>query len=127
MVMAKRDQYLNLGLDIEDENRKFKPGMEKYFVNERDNLPSEIREERKLNYLWGIKEACFKALFPFVKGETPFVLTDVWINNNDFGFKGSEEVIGEWEELKVTNKELENHIVIIAKVHPTSLSKPLVK
>ncbi|MCP4913123.1 MAG: hypothetical protein GY909_08385 [Oligoflexia bacterium] len=126
MILTKRSDYLNIGLDIEDEKRIFKEGMEKYFVHDDDLLPDGIAADKKFNYLWSIKEACFKALFPFVQGETPFVLTDVWINKNQFGFKGSTEVLGEWEEIKESYDSLAGHIVIIAKVLPKSL-KPLIK
>ena len=122
--LTEKNLFFNVGLDIEMKNRNIQAASRKYFVHPTDSPPSCIRKDDVDNYLWSIKESCFKCLFPFIKGEKPFVLSDIWIKENKFGVFNQHEVLGEWSEIK--NEGLEDHYIISSKITSQTL-KSLMK
>lgn len=68
----------SIGVDIEWATRVVKPGIEKFFLNDKDT-----QELTKLE-IWMAKEAIFKAISPLYQGEKVLVLKDITVQLNSF-------------------------------------------
>jgi len=93
-LLAHREEYPSVGIDIEFLDRKVANGAEKFFINEEDG--DEVWEDTLLT--WTLKEASFKALSPFIGGFSwpkVLVLKDIWIKNNSFGLMGNQDILGQ--------------------------------
>ncbi len=82
-LLAKRHEFLGVGLDLEWEDRPIQVGGDKFFVNPMDQLPPSIT-------LWCLKEAAFKALFSEQSSfqklyGRELLLKDIWVQGQDFG------------------------------------------
>ena len=109
-LLADRDLYPSVGIDIEFLDRKVANGAEKYFINEDDGV--EVWEDSLKT--WTLKEAAFKALSPFI-GEFNWpkvlVLKDIWINGGQFGLLGNSEVLG---KVFSENRELNEQEILVS-------------
>ncbi len=77
-IIANHQDYKGIGIDIEWKNRKFRPGIEKFFLLESDDKGIGLLP------LWCAKEAAYKALSPHYHGEKVLVIKDITINNSKF-------------------------------------------
>lgn len=99
-------EFLSIGLDIESLDRVVKEKTTKFFIHPKDK--SKIADS--LLKSWCIKEACFKAFSPIYKEEKVLVLSDIWISDNQFGFK--EELLGTFSVYEECG-----HIVSVAQIN----------
>ncbi len=106
----------SIGLDIEWSERIIKPGIEKFYLNDNDDLISHTKLD-----LWMIKEAAFKAISPIYEKsknleDKPLVLKDIIVKNNQFSTKiASLEYMGHYQlETKlVLNRKLRISLALI--------------
>jgi phosphopantetheinyl transferase (holo-ACP synthase) len=91
VIGTANDQLLSVGIDLEWAERKLKPGMEKFFINEHDDI-----EKYQGLELWSLKEAAFKAISPLLVNWSyqRFVLNHIWIKGLEFGLIGNQQSIG---------------------------------
>jgi phosphopantetheinyl transferase (holo-ACP synthase) len=83
-AMTQDQDIVSIGVDIEWTDRKYRSGIEKYFLREEDDKALELIE------LWACKEAAYKALSPIYKGEKTLVIKDFVIMNDRILFEGVE-------------------------------------
>ncbi len=72
---ASAKDFSGIGIDIENRSRAIKPGIEKFFINDHDEVDDKL-------LLWSTKEAIFKAISPFYKSEKTLVLKDITIHKD---------------------------------------------
>jgi len=109
-MLASRDKYPSVGIDLEFLDRKVANGAEKFFINEEDGV--EVWEDSLRT--WTMKEAAFKALSPFIaKFNWPkvLVLKDIWIKEGAFGLLGSSDILG---SVSSENRDLNGQEVIVS-------------
>lgn len=83
-LVARRQQYPGVGLDLEWADRALQEGGEKYYRHGEDQADLTALE------LWCMKEAAFKALFPFQRAfqkevGRELLLKDIWVREGSFG------------------------------------------
>jgi phosphopantetheinyl transferase (holo-ACP synthase) len=109
-MLADRDLYPSVGIDIEFLDRKVTNGAEKFFINEEDGV--EAFEDTLRT--WTLKEAAFKALSPFIKEfnwPKVLVLKDIWIKDGLFGLLGNSEILG---KVFSENRELNGQEILVS-------------
>ncbi len=100
------EEIKSIGVDLENCSREIKPGIEKFFINEEDEIKSTL-------HLWCIKEAAFKAISPLYKDDKQLVLKDIAVKSNgDFKLLLEPAIDGHW---KLASKEqmLFTHALIL--------------
>lgn len=86
-AISSSNDFKSIGVDIEDSKRIVKPGIEKFFVNDYDEILACQKDSYYLK-VWCAKEAIFKAVSPLYQKEDNkvLVLKDI-ILNKDKTFK----------------------------------------
>lgn len=102
-AISKSPMLLGLGIDIENKNREYKPGIEKFFL-----LDSDDKNLGPL-HLWCAKEACYKAVYPHYKGEKVLVIKDFEITGNQFKMTSNPQISGQ-----ILFFEENDHLVALA-------------
>ncbi|EQC43805.1 4'-phosphopantetheinyl transferase superfamily protein [Bacteriovorax sp. Seq25_V] len=102
-IIANHSDYQGIGIDIEWRTRKYRPGIEKYFLLESDD------KELPLLDLWCAKEAAYKAYFPHYRGEKVLVIKDLIIKNSKFYIEGNVDALGD-----ILFENTEDYILAIA-------------
>lgn len=69
-AMSQDPEVVSIGVDVEWSDRKYRSGIEKYFLRDEDDKSLELIE------LWACKEAAYKALSPIYKGDKTLVIKD---------------------------------------------------
>ncbi len=99
-MVSHEKLQVGIGIDLELTSRVVKPETQKFFVNKKDSFESLLS-------LWSQKEACFKALSPFVGPEVlnkTFILKDIRIENGRFGLQKDHHILGKVQsEKKIIN------------------------
>ena len=72
---ASAKDFSGIGIDIEKRSRPIKPGIEKFFINDHDDVDDKL-------LLWSTKEAIFKAISPFYTKDKTLVLKDITIHKD---------------------------------------------
>ena len=76
-IICEDVKIRSVGIDIEWSQRPVKEGIEKFYINERDDQIDHMK-------LWMAKEAAFKAISPLYTGDKILVLKDIVINADSF-------------------------------------------
>lgn len=97
-VIALKNEYLSLGIDIEWNERIMKPGTEKFYRHPEDSLYENNLE------LWTMKEAAFKALSPLGYPGV-LVLSKIIIQDGIFWTNEKKEIKGKVDSLKFLSNE----------------------
>ena len=113
ILLAKKEDYLSVGIDLEFSNRSINPNTKKFFLN-----PNE--DSQNLLDIWTQKEAAFKASSPLSSGCK--LLTDILINNQTFTLKGFPELNGDiiTFKRKIDQQNFTISVATIKKTLPTS-------
>lgn len=93
----------NIGIDIEWADRKYRPGVEKYFLLEEDDSQLSLLE------VWCAKEAAYKALCPIYTGEKTLVIKDFTIRGGRF--YGPDKSVG---KIEIYHDTIEEKKVVMA-------------
>lgn len=110
-VLAKKENFYSLGIDIEWIDRVMKPEAQKFFRHPEDSLYENLLE------LWTMKEAAFKALSP-LGFPGVLVLSKIVIQNGVFFTNEKPELKGQIESYQ---KEIDGRklFVSIASIKKT--------
>lgn len=104
--VTKSCDIQSIGIDLESVDRKIKKGIEKFFLNEKDEISDTL-------HLWCIKEAAFKAISPLYKGEKQLVLKDIAIQaNGRFVLLLDEPIQGYWK-IQIESERVFSHALIL--------------
>ena len=104
-VLADKNDYLSLGIDIEWSTRQLKPESQKFFRNQDDKSTEDLLK------LWTMKEAAFKALSPLGYPGV-LVLSKIIIQNDEFWTSEKKEVVGKIETFKLPTNNRELYISV---------------
>lgn len=119
IAVAQAPPDFGIGLDIEVEGRPLRPGIERHFLNEQD----EIYAAEKLLPAWVAKEAVFKALAPhrshWQKRFDMLLLSRTWIDAGRFGLVGSPRPLGHYclEPIVVDGQRLLMGLAVLGGQH----------
>jgi len=111
-VLALKQDYLSLGIDIEWSDRHFKAEAQKFLRHPEDSMNDNLLE------LWTMKEAAFKALSP-LGFPGVLVLSKIIIQNGEFWTNEKKEVRGKVETLRLPANDRELCLSIAAVLKST--------
>jgi len=91
-VIAKKENYNSIGIDIEDRSRKISPGAVKFFVNpDEEKFINRIDDNFDLiiKIIFSAKESIFKLIYPLIKKKFYFKDVSVFpdLANHSFTYK----------------------------------------
>lgn len=105
-LLAPKEAYLGLGVDIEWVDRPIKSESQKYFTHPED------RHSYPLLETWCLKEAAFKALSPLGYDEV-LVLSKIILKEDSFWAQGKEHIKGKIS-FKIVESSRRQLIIAIA-------------
>lgn len=86
-------QCLSIGVDLELQTRPIQPESQRFFLREQDDF--HHGDDYGLLAWWCMKEACFKALWPYrPKSDKQLLLKDIWIRGEHFGYQADPRILG---------------------------------